>query len=441
MKKTRLPGPRTPPDAICEFSALWVWRTPFRLVDFAASKSQELDYREVGKKSIRILGALLAVTGASLIWSQTSPRTEQFEGQEAIVLSNGKLDVTVLPHGSVLANIALADDPQKLSPLWNPIRLGREAGRGPAQFNGIFGHFPCVDGFGQPSADERTAGLPQHGEAHGSHFAVTNEPGAVSMRATLPIVQEVFTRIFRMVPGESVLYVDSQLENLLGFDRPVNWAEHATVSAPFVAPGKTTIALSGSRSQNRDYTANQQQGRGGGGRGGSQRRLVPGKDFTWPMAEGLEGSRVDMSVIPDNPHYTDHAATLMDPSQRLEWVTALNTEKKLVYGYVFRREDYPWIQHWGNFPSVNALVRGIEFGTQPYDVSRRDVLNAGPLFSTPTFRWLPAKSKIESHFIVFYSRVPEGFGKVDDVRLENGQIVILDNGSNKRAVLAASRGL
>lgn len=148
-----------------------------------------------------------------------------------------------------------------------------------------------------------------------------------------------------------------------------------------------------------------------------------------------------MSVIPDNPHFTDHAATLMDPAQRLEWVTALNSEKKLVYGYVFRREDYPWVQHWGNFPSVAGLVRGLEFGTQPYDVSHRDVLNAGPLFGAPTFRWLPAKSKIESHFVVFYARVPDGFAKVDDVRLENGQIVITDKTSNKRAVLAASRGL
>ena len=52
-----------------------------------------------------------------------------------------------------------------------------------------------------------------------------------------------------------------------------------------------------------------------------------------------------------------------------------------------------------------------------------------------------SKSKIESHFIAFYSRVPGGFGKVDDVRVENGQIVIVDNGSNKRAMLAASRGL
>src|SRR5205807_919074 len=99
---------------------------------------------------------------------------------------------------------------------------------------------------------------PQHGEAHGTHFTVKEDAAgnAVSLSATLPIVQEVFSRTFHMVNGESVIYVDSRLENLMGFDRPVNWAEHATVAAPFLEPGRTVVTLSGSRSQNRDYLSN-----------------------------------------------------------------------------------------------------------------------------------------------------------------------------------------
>jgi hypothetical protein len=376
------------------------------------------------------------------------PTTGTFEGQEATILSNGRLELTVLHQGSVIASVVLADDGDKLNPLWNPLRLARDAGRA-AEFSGAFGHFVCVDGFGQPSAEERASGLPQHGEAHAIRFKAARDDAAnsLTLSGTLPIVQENFSRTFRMAPGENVIYVDSQLESLLGFDRPVNWAEHATVAAPFLEPGQTTIALSGTRSQNRDYLANQaaRGGRGGNaGRGNApatQRRLVAGKDFTWPMAEGLDGKQIDLSAIPDNPHYIDHAATLLDPSRNLEWVTALNTGKKLIYGYVFRREDYPWIQHWGNYPSVAGLVRGMEFATQPYDVSRRDAISSNSLFNTPTYRWLPAKSKIESHFLIFYARVPDGFRKVDDVSLQNGSITIEDRGNAKKIVLAASRGL
>jgi hypothetical protein len=379
-----------------------------------------------------------------------SPRPGTYEGQDATVLSNGKLELTVLTQGSIIASILITDGGEKLNPLWNPLRLAREAGRD-AAFNGTLGHFVCVDGFGQPSAEERAAGLPQHGEAHMTRFNVAKDAAgnSVSLNATLPIVQENFLRTFRMAPGENVIYVDSQLENLLGFDRPVNWAEHATVSAPFVEPGQTTIALSGTRSQNRDYLANQ-AGRGGGragnaGRGGNapatQRRLVSGKDFTWPNAEGLDGTTVDMSAVPENPHFIDHAATLMDPARKLEWVTVLNSSKRLIYGYVFRREDYPWLQHWGNYPSVSALVRGLEFATQPYDVARREAISTNSLFGTPEYRWLPAKSKIESHFLIFYARVPEGFRNVDNVTLENGSITIEDRSGAKQIGLAASRGL
>src|SRR6185503_8722661 len=104
------------------------------------------------------------------------------------------------------------------------------------------------------------------------------------------IVQENFTRTYTMVDGENVIYVDSKLENLMGFDRPVNWAEHATVQAPFVEPGKTTFYVSGTRSQNRPYAAPAPAAAGGGaggaggggGRGGNVRRIVSGADFTWP---------------------------------------------------------------------------------------------------------------------------------------------------------------
>jgi hypothetical protein len=145
-----------------------------------------------------------------------------------------------------------------------------------------------------------------------------------------------------------------------------------------------------------------------------------------------------MRLTPENPHYIDHAATLMDPARQLEWATALNPKRKLILGYLFRREDFPWLQTWGLYPPSMKAVRGMEFATQPFAVPWRNAITAASLFDTPTFRWLPAKSKITTHFLMFYSRVPEGFAKVDDVRLENGQIIVEDHTAKKQARLAAS---
>lgn len=360
-----------------------------------------------------------------------------FEGQPALELANSNLKMTLFPQGAIMANLVMTNDAAKLSPLWNPVKLARDAGR-PATFGASFGHFVCVDGFGQPSAEERTAGLPGHGEAHLLNLAVTRAKDSVTMKGTLPLLQENFTRTFRMVEGESVIYVDSILENLLAFDRPVAWAEHATAGAPFLEAGKAAVYLSGTRSQTRPYVINQ-PGRGPGP-ARTQRRLKPGIDFTWPLAPGLDGTTVDLSEMPANPHFLDHSATQMDPNRQLEWAVILNTDKHLIYGYVFRRDDYPWMQHWGNYPSPTELVRGLEFGTQPYDVPRREAISMGSLFGTPTYRWLPAKGKIESHFLMFYAAVPANLHRVDDVKLEGGKIIISD-ASGTRLELAASKGL
>jgi hypothetical protein len=382
---------------------------------------------------------LMTAVSVATALAQRGPQTATFEGQPALTLSNDKLQMTITLQGSAIASLILTDDAEKLNPLWNPMRLARELGH-ESPFNGTLGHFVCVDGFGPVSPEERAAGLPGHGEAHMTRFDRTPAKGggnSASLTAKLPIVQEVFTRSFHMVDGENVVYVDSQLENLLGIDRPVNWAEHATVAAPFLAPGSSVIDLSGVRSQTRPYAIDPASAK----KNPTERRLASGRDFTWPMAPDLNGKLIDLRQIPDNPHYLDHATTLLDPSRKFEWVTSLNFSRRLIYGYVFRREDYPWIQYWGNYPAVTQAVRGMEFGTQPYDVPRREAITMGSMFETPSYRWLPAKSRIESHFLLFYARIPEGFRKVDDVRLENGRIVIEDRAAQKQVTLAASRGL
>jgi hypothetical protein len=227
--------------------------------------------------------------------------------------------------------------------------------------------------------------------------------------------------------------VESELENLLAFDRPINWAEHATIGSPFLEPGVTVVDFSGSRSQTRPYAVT--------GNGDVERRLAPGKDFTWPLAPALDGTMVNLRFTPDHPHFLDHATTLLDPQRALEWVTAINPKKRLIVGYVFRRSDYPWLQYWGFYPANGKMARGMEFGTQPYDVSRREAIAAGALFETPTYRWLAAKGKIMTHFLLFYARIPQGFNKVDDVTIQNGEMVILDRSAGMQVKLATAENL
>ncbi len=383
------------------------------------------------KRAIRALVLLLVPLAAAFPQQKTT-----FEDRPAVMLANDKLSVTVMSYGGAFAEILLADDPVKLNPLWQPTRMAREAGQ-PAKLGGGTGHFVCVDGFGPVSAEERAAGMPGHGEAHAVPWdlAFSGKEGKLAtLRFTskLPLVQELFTRTLRMVDGENVVYVESRLENLLAFDRPICWAEHATIGSPFLEPFATVIDMPAARCRTRPYDETEKRA--------TPRHLASGKDFTWPMAPTRDGGKTDERAAPSDPKL-DHFTCLLEPARSLVWVTALNTQKNLLLGYIFRREEFPWLQSWEQYPATNRMARGIEFSTQPFDVPRREVISLNSMFEAPVYRWLPAKGRLDARFLIFYARTPEGMKKIDDVRIENGQIVIEDRKARKQLTLAASLGL
>ena len=361
-------------------------------------------------------------------------RATTFETRSATALENEKIELLTLNNGGAFVSLILKDDAEKMNPMWNPVALARMT-KGSARFGDSLGHFLCVDGFGPSSKEEQAAGLQGHGEAHRQPWALAaqgreGKTRQITFKTRLPLVQEGLTRRLELVDGEQVVYVDSTLENELAFDRPINWAEHATIGYPFLSPGKTVIDASVGKCQTRPHQNTP-----------PNRRLVSDQPFVYPAAPLKAGGMADLRAIPDPPNSMDHSGCIFDPSRRLGFVTAINLEKRLMLGYLVRREEYPWLQEWMNYPANLALSRGLEFGTQPFDVSRRQTVEMGKMFDTPAFRWLPAKSKIGTRFLMFYTRVPAGFTQVDDVRQEGGELIISDKKSGQTIRLAASLAL
>jgi len=365
---------------------------------------------------------LAAIGGLSLLCTAFVQDEVMVDGRASRIISNDKLALTVRSLGGAFSQILLKDDPAQINPLQG------------------LGHFVCVDGFGPVSPEERAAGLPGHGEAHRVPWdLVASEQidgvNTTSFSAMLPIVQEAFRRTVRIVNGEQVIYVDSELESLLGFDRPVNWGEHATLGGPFLEQGKTRTDMSATRAMTRSYESEAVNPP-------ETHRLADFREFVWPMAPGVDGAPVDIRVAPMLTPMMDQTASLMDPARRLVFVASLHPDKHLAFGYVFRRTEYPWLQIWDSYPTPpRSASRGMEFATEPFDLPRREVIDAHAMFDTPTYRWLPARGKITSSFVMFYTRTPDGFGQIDDITLEDGRLTISDRQNAKTIVLIASRGL
>ena len=362
-------------------------------------------------------------------------RQDDFQGRPSLVVSNDLLELTILNTSGAFASLVLKDDPDKINPMWDHIRMARELNR-PMWGLTYVGHFICVDGFGRPSEDEVKAGFPQHGEAR--DLAWTTESAtkkgkiaALVQAVHLPRVQELLKRTIRLVDGENVVYVHAELENLLTFDRPINWAEHGTIGSPFFEPG-TVVDLSATQAMTRPDQMD---------RDNLGHRVPPSKVFTWPNAPKRGGGTIDLRLAPESPNSMDRYGFLIDPEREFGYVTALNPKRRLLLGYVFPRSDYPWLQIWEYLPPKGMMVRGLEFGTQAFDWPRRKVITMNKLFDTMLYRWLPASSKIEARYLMFWTRAPEGFQGVDDIQLRDGQLHIRDNRSGQTLTLKASQGL
>jgi hypothetical protein len=341
------------------------------------------------------------------------------EGSPGLRFANGALELVVLPHGGAFAGFVLSADENRLNMMWDPVRLGRERGSREA-FGPSKGHFLCVDGFGPVTPAERAAGLSDHGEANKLPWElVRSTASSATFRVSLPLAQEKLTRTITMAPGEQVVLVETELESELAFDRVILWAEHATIGAPFLDLGKTVVDQSTTKCRTKPYEDP----------GAS--RFPSGQDFVWPTLAG----HGDLRVSPAHHGVYEHIGCLMEEGREDAFITAIATEEDLLIGYLFPRRDFPWVQHWMHYPDDGAYAWGLEFGMQPYDMTKTEILALTPMFDTPTFRLLPAKSKLKTRFLMFATRVPPGFDRVTDVRLENGKLVIENEPSSIRLTL------
>lgn len=379
--------------------------------------------------ALTTLLAMLAAVGHAQVDPQHS-----YRGRSSVRLASELVELVVLTGGGSIASITVAGDPQALNPLWDSLRGDREQGRA-ERASGAVGHFVCVDGFGPTSPEESAAGMQGHGEAHrlewSTEFAGSEDGAAVlRQRVMLPRVRELLHREIRLPRDESVIYVKSRLESLLDFDRPVNWAEHATIGSPFLERGVTVVDISPGRAMTRP--------REGASRNGLMHRLVSGAEFEWPMAPVRSGGSVDLRAAPLESHSLDHTAHRLDPDAEWAFVTALHPGIRLLLGYVFRPSEFPWLQTWEHYPREGLMARGLEFGTQAFDLPRREVVTQGRLFGTLLYRWLPARSAIEAGYAMFLTETPDGFSGVDRVEWDSGVLRLHDNRSGQRIQLRAT---
>ena len=343
----------------------------------------------------------------------TTMRTT-FHGRRATTIENDALRLTVLDEGGHIAEVF--HKPSGISPLWIPRWTSIEPsefdsvrhpdfGSGPDAklLAGIMGHNLCLDIFGGPSAEESDAGLTAHGEASIARYTVAATGTEVMMEAVLAMAALSVQRTIAL-HDHGVRVVES-VENLTGCDRPVGWTEHVTLGPPFLKHGATQCRSTATRSKVFEGTF------------GIADVLQPAAEFDWPFAPGADGARVDLRVYNQGSCSSAYSAHLMDRERDDACFVAYAPEFRCAFGYVWKRSDFPWMGIWDenrsrSQPPWNSceVTRGMEFGVSPFPETRRQMIERGSLFGVPTFRWIPARRRVEVEYWIIVQHaegVPE----------------------------------
>ena len=326
-----------------------------------------------------------------------STQTE-FRGRRAATVENEQLRVTVLVEGGHVAEIY--DKTAGVNPLWTPpwpsiepstYQPGKhpEYGSGvdAKLLGGIMGHNLCLDIFGGPSAEEAAVGLPVHGEASVVPYDVGGGAHEMVLQAHLPLAELQVERRIEL-RGRAVRIWEA-VENLGGTDRPVGWTQHVTLGPPFLKKGHTEFRTSATRSRTHETTF------------GTADYLQPATDFDWPHAPRLGTGTVDLQRYNDAASSSAYTAHLLDRGREHAFFVAFSAAYRLSFGYVWRTADFPWLGIWEENRSRaqppwngSTITRGMEFGVSPFPESRRQMVDRSRLFDMPTFRWIPAGSRV-----------------------------------------------
>ena len=331
-----------------------------------------------------------------------------YRGRRAVTIENQLLRVTVLIGGGHIAEVY--EKSADINPLWTPPWTSID----PAEFDrlqpadygdgddnkllaALMGHNLCLDIFGGPSEEERAAGLTPHGEGSMVAYDVTSVDKELRAEAHFPLSHLHFER--RLQLRDRSISIRETIENLDACDRPIAWTQHVTLGPPFLEPGHTQFRLPATQSRVFEE------------RFGAADYLVPGADFDWPAAPHIAGGSVDLRTLSNTPSSSAYTAHLMDPRQEDAYFIAHSPKYRLSFGYVWKRQDFPWLGMWEENHSRTAapwngrtLARGMEFGVSPMPESRRAMIARGQLFGVPTYRWIPARSCITVEYWIVTQR-------------------------------------
>lgn len=329
-----------------------------------------------------------------------------YSNRRAVRIENEDLRVTVLFGGGHIAEIF--HKKTGVNPLWTPpwpsiepstydpaVHTAYGSDAESRTLSGIMGHNLCLDIFGPPSETEAAAGINVHGEASVLPYDIQMVGDDLFCTVLLQAPMLLFQRHLRL--EGSTLRISETVTNLTACDRAIAWTQHVTLGPPFLQNGKTQFRLPATRSKTSESDFS-----------GPKGYMAIGAEFQWPNVPHKNGGTVDLRVYPSYEVSGGYTAQLMDPGKPEAYFMAWSPDSRLLFGYRWHREDFPWLGIWEENRSRTAppwngktIARGMEFGVSPFPETRRQMIERGSLFGQRAYRWIPARTSVTADYSAF----------------------------------------
>lgn len=329
-----------------------------------------------------------------------------------IILDNNSVILQINPQGGAYTDFHLKDLPL------NPINWESTDAEQPP----FRGHFLCFDRWGPPTEAEKANGFPHHGEVNLEEWNVLEEPCRKNditeclMKCNLPMGGLELTRKVELPQEDPVFFVTEEIKNLNKYGRMYNIVQHVSLAPPFL--DVTTLFDNNTEKGFEDKED------------GSLDQEEP--VIKWPEARH-NGKRISFRQFHDA--WPRVSTFRFKENEKFGWTTAANPGKNLLLGYLWKTEDYPWLNFWREMENGIPSAFGMEFGTtglhEPFPI----IAKKGKIFGRNIYDFIDANEVIRKSFAGFLVKIPGDYQGVEKIEVDKSSLILKEKRKKPRNIV------
>ena len=294
------------------------------------------------------------------------------------------------------------------------------------------GHFLCAGRWGDPSKGEMAKGVNKHGEFVKLKWAGKQEANTLDMFASSKLEGLSVTRRIEISSLSACYKITDNLCNENPLGRMYQIMQHPSLAGPFL---NSDTIVDCNATAGFDY---------------AHEKFGNSIVTQWPNVYTKNGLKLKLDR-PDK-NYSSVFPFIVNPAETFGWITAWSPEHRLLIGYIWEREDYPWINHWlhweeptsGLSPEGNEtentgkiLYRGLEFGNTGIHKCFNEIFSQNLLhiLGETSVGYIDAGETHTRTFYSFLHTMPEKFKGVQQVNFNKRNITILEKKTNEIIVI------